>query len=314
MFDKLNELYQIDWNIFMAGTGAWLDGRSPYGTLSSQFSAGAFAYPPTALTWMALFLPLGAIGFYLWTALQLAGWWLLIRDHCRWQLLLLCWSPMVLNLVEGQNTLAMVLILWGAFRARRRGWLWGFLLAFALTKPQVAILPVLWLLWQDRLSPGRGRLWGGIALGTLLLALPPTLREPQIWLAWIESLGTYRGRHLQLAAWQWPGIILFAPAAYLWYRSGRGNWHWWLTAAAFPHTSFYGMVALLPTLRPRQSNWTLAGLGIAGVLQGPMTPISLPLILAGHLLAGWMLAGGPQAVSQRTARKRAVTLAAADRP
>jgi hypothetical protein len=61
------------------------------------------------------------------------------------------------------------------------------------------------------------------------------------------------------------------------------------------------MVALIPTLRPRQSNWTLLGLGLAGVLQGPMsidlrdgtTLILLPWILCGHLLAAWMIAGGP---------------------
>ncbi|MEO7913252.1 MAG: hypothetical protein ABIV47_26690, partial [Roseiflexaceae bacterium] len=61
------------------------------------------------------------------------------------------------------------------------------------------------------------------------------------------------------------------------------------------------MVALMPTLRLRMSNWTLIGLGLAGVLQGPMQIelrngtrlIFLPWILCGHLLAAWMIAGGP---------------------
>jgi hypothetical protein len=83
-------------------------------------------------------------------------------------------------------------------------------------------------------------------------------------------------------------------AGYLWYRSRRGEWHWWLAAGVFPQTSFYGMVALMPALRPGQSTWTLAGLGLAGVLQGPMSTITLPWILAGHLLAAWMIAGGPR--------------------
>jgi hypothetical protein len=169
-------------------------------------------------------------------------------------------------------------------------WDGGLIIAWALTKPQVALFPLLWLLWQDRAEPLRWQLWAGIGLGTLLLALPPTLINPGIWHDWIVSLESYRGRILQMAAWQGPSVILLALVAYLWYRSRLGNWHWWLTAAVFPHTSFYSMVALLPTLRPAQNWWTLASLGLAGILQGPATELFLPWILAGHLLACWMLA------------------------
>jgi Glycosyltransferase family 87 len=300
MFDELLKLFQIDWRIFMAGAEAWLNGRNPYGALSSEFSAGAFAYPPTALTWLALFVPLGPLGYYVWTGLELLLWWLLIRNGRRSQLLLLCWSPMILHLVEGQSSLAVVLVMWAATRAERRGWLWGLAIAWSLTKPQVAIVPLLWLLWQDRASPLRWRLWGGIALGTALLALPPTLLSPGIWGQWIASLGSYRGRILQMAAWQGPSVVILALAGYLWYRSRRGGWQWWLAAGMFPQTSFYAIVALLPALRPRQSNWTLAGLGLAGILQpatiGPAGNeiILLHWLLAGHMLAAWMVAGGPK--------------------
>jgi hypothetical protein len=299
--NELATLYQIDWRIFMAGAQAWLHGQNPYGRLSPEFGAGAFAYPPTALTWLALFVPLGGLGFYIWTALELLFWWLLIRKSHRSQLLLLCWAPLILHLVEGQSTLPVVLVLWAAARAERRGWLWGMALAWALTKPQVAIIPLAWLLWQDRASPMRARLWGGIALGTLLLALPPTLMNPAIWSDWLLSLPAYRARILQLAAWQGPSIVLFGLAAYLWHRSQRGGWQWWLAAAAFPQTSYYAMVALMPKLQVRPNNWTLLGLGLAGLLQGPMqielrngTRLTfLPWILCGHLLAAWMIAGGP---------------------
>ncbi|MBK9712515.1 MAG: DUF2029 domain-containing protein [Kouleothrix sp.] len=294
MFEEFGKLYQIDWRIFMTGAEAWLGGRNPYGPLSAEFGAGAFAYPPTALSWLALFAPLGGLSFYLWTALELLLWWALIRRRDRAQLLLLCWSPLILHLVEGQSTLAVILALWAAARAERRGWLWGLALAWALTKPQVAIVPLAWLLWQDRASPLRWRLWGGIALGTALLALPPTLLRPGIWAEWLASLPAYRERILQMGAWQGPSVALFALAAYLWYRGRHGGWQWWLAAGAFPQTSFYAMVALMPVLRPRRSNWTLAGLGLAGVLQGPMSPLALPWILAGHLLAAWMIAGGPR--------------------
>jgi hypothetical protein len=49
----------------------------------------------------------------------------------------------------------------------------------------------------------------------------------------------------------------------------------------------------MPALRPRKNNWTLAGLGLAGILQGPVNELVLPWILAGHMLAAWMIAGGP---------------------
>jgi hypothetical protein len=293
MLEEFIKFYQIDWRIFMAGASAWLEGRSPYGALPPEFSAGAFAYPPTALPWLALFVPLGVFGFYLWTALELLLWWWLMRGD-RSQLPLLCWTPFILHMVEGQSTLAAVLVLWAASRAERRGWLWGLALAWAMTKPQVAIVPLLWLLWQDRAAPSRWRLWGGIVGGTALLALPPTLLHPGIWSEWLAALPAYRWRLTQMAAWQGPAVVLFALAAYLWHRSGRGGWQWWLAAGAFPQTSFYALVALIPVLRPRPGNWSFAGMALAAVLIGPVRPLTLPWILSGHLLAAWMIAGGPQ--------------------
>ncbi|MBN1887919.1 MAG: DUF2029 domain-containing protein [Thermoflexales bacterium] len=293
MFEEFAWLYQVDWRIFMAAAQAWLQGISPYGVLSPDFSAGAFAYPPTALTWLALFLPLQAWGFYVWTGLELLLWWWLIRDRGRSQLVLLCWVPLLGNLRGGQMSLGIVLVLWAAFSAPRRGLCWGMALAWTLTKPQVAILPLLCLLWQERSSPLRWRLWTGMVLGTLALALPPTLLRPEIWIEWLASLGSYRGRILQMAAWQGPSVLLLALAAFLWHRSRYGGWHWWLAAAIFPHVGCYAMIVLLPMLRPRQNYWTLAGLGLAGVLQGPATPSLLPWLLAGHILAAWMVAGGP---------------------
>lgn len=301
MLKAVLDVYQIDWRIFMAGAEAWLRGQNPYARLDSSFGAfgpGAFAYPPTALPWLALFVALGGWGYFVWTALELALWWLLIRDGRRSQLLLLCWLPMILHLVEGQSTFMAILVVWAAARAPQRGWLWGLALAWAMTKPQAALVPLIWLLWGDRASPLRGRLWGGLALGTLLLALPPTLLRPGIWADWLVSLPAYRERILQLAAWQGASIVLFALAAYLWHRSRHGGWQWWLAAGAFPQTSFYSMAALVPVLRPRPNYWMLAGLALAGLLPGPMRVeladgrvlILLPWILCGQLLAAWMIA------------------------
>ena len=294
MFGGISELYQVDWRIFMAGTAHWLAGQNPYGQLSSEFTAGAFAYPPTALPWLALFVPLGGLGFFVWTLLQLGAWWWLMRREQMNQWLLLLWSPMVLNLVQGQSTLAVVLVLWAATRATQRNWLWGLALAWALTKPQAAILPVLWMVWQDRNAPLRWQFLAGIIGGTLLLALPPTLLNPSIWGDWLASLSAYRGRILQMAAWQGPSVILFGVAAWLWYRSKLGGWQWWLSAGLFPHASFYSMTLLLPTINPpARSYWALLGIALAGILQGPMNEVLMPWIFAGHLLAVWFLAGGP---------------------
>jgi hypothetical protein len=286
----LSELYQVDFRIFMAAASAWLAGRSPYGPLSSEFSRGAFAYPPTALPWLALLVPTGALGFYLWTLLELLLLWLLVRKDRRSQLVLLVWSPMILHLYEGQSTLAVALVVWACARAERRGIFWGLALAWALTKPQVALLPVIFLLCRER--HGRFRLLAGILGGTLALALPATLMHPGIWSEWLASLSSYRGRLLQVAPWQGASALLVLACAVLWYRYQRTGLEWWLSAALFPQTSFYSMVVLLPALRPNRSYWSLGGLALAAALQGPINAQTLSWVLAGHLLAAWMIAGG----------------------
>lgn len=274
----------------MAGAQAWLEGGNPYGPLSGGFSAGAFAYPPTALPWLSLFVPTGVFGFYLWSLLELVLWWVLIRKERRSQLVLLFWSPMILHLFEGQSTLAITLVVWACVRAQKRGFLWGLALAFALTKPQVALFPVMFVLWRERGS--RWALVTGIATGTLALALPPTLMHPGIWSEWLASLPSYRGRLLQVAPWQGASALLVLSCAVLWYRYRRTGLEWWLSAALFPQTSFYSMVVLLPALQPSRSYWSLGGLALAALLQGPITEKTLAWVLAGHLLAAWMIAGG----------------------
>ena len=158
-------------------------------------------------------------------------------------------------------------------------------------------------------------------LGTLLLALPPTLLSPGIWSDWLASLPAYRTRILQMAAWQGASVVLFVLAAYLWYRSRRGGWQWWLAAGAFPQTSYYCIVALMPALHPvlhrPKSRWSLAGLGLAGMLLGPVAfqrpdgslVLLLPWILCGHLLAAWMIAGGPEQREESVVRMRGAAVA-----
>ncbi len=295
-----SQLFSVDWTIVTSATRQWLLGGNPYGPISSVAGLpGAFAYPPTALTWLSLFVPFGAAGFYLWTALQLGGWWLLIRNQFRSQLILLCWLPLVFHLLLGQTTLAVVLVLWAATLATYRGFWWGMAVAFSLTKPQAALLPVFWLLWKDRQAPNRFQFWTGIVSGTILLALPPTLSNPGIWIDWIQSLTDYRARTMQMFPWQGFGLPILILAFILWYHRNRdqqakAGWQWWLSAAIFPQTALYSSVVLLPLLRPKRNYWTLAGLGMASLLIGPATDITLPIILSGHIVAAWFICGGPQ--------------------
>jgi hypothetical protein len=71
-----------------------------------------------------------------------------------------------------------------------------------------------------------------------------------------------------------------------------------LAAGLFPHVSYYSIVALLPALQPRQNYWTLGGFALAGLCVGPVTDLTLSWLLAAHMLAAWMINGGP---TQQTA-------------
>ncbi len=293
------QLFAFDWRIFMTATMQWFQGGNPYGHLTAEFGLpGAFAYPPTALTWFLLFLPFGGLGYYIWTAFQIGGWWLLIRRDLRSQLVLFCWAPMVFHLLIGQTTLGIVLVLWAATKATRRGFWWGTAIAWTLTKPQVALLPVLWLLWHDRRIADRCVFWSGILTGTILLAIPPTLKNPAIWVDWLHSLTDYRARTLQMAPWQGFGIFVLLATFILWYFKNRerlsdGGWQWWFSAALIPQNALYSSLVLLPLLRPKRNYWTLGGLAISSLLIGPATKITLPIILSGHILAAWFICGGP---------------------
>ena len=297
---RLDEIFQVDWNTFMDGAGFFLAGRNPYEVFPP--------YPPTALTWMSLFVPLGAWGFWIFNALQLGVWWSLIKNRDRSQLVLLAWAPLAVHLLLGQVTLAIVLALWWVYRSPRRGLACGLAVAFAMTKPQVALIPVLYLLWHERASSHRAGLWGGMMLGTLLLGAIAAWREPLVWNWWLGSFAGFKGGLLHMAAWQGWGIIPLALAAWGWARrhpnARRAGWPWWIAAGCFQQGSFYAVAALLPVLRPAHNRWTLLGLGLAAVLQGPMSPATLPVILALHMVAAWLVAGGPAPANPRALSQR----------
>jgi hypothetical protein len=81
------------------------------------------------------------------------------------------------------------------------------------------------------------------------------------------------------------------------------------------------MVALMPALHPPlhrpQSRWSLAGLGLSAILLGPVAferpdgtlVLLLPWILCGHLIAAWMIAGGPARRAESVVRIRGSVMA-----
>lgn len=284
----------------MAAAAQWTQGGTPYAALEQvSLPGGAFAYPPTALTWMCIFLPFGSASFYIWTIAQMAAWCLLVRRQLRANLTLLIWSPLLFNLLLGQTTMAIVLALWAATVAKRRGFWWGAVVALALTKPQTALLPTLWLLWQDRRLPHRHSFLLGILVGTVALALPPTLMNPRIWVSWLGTLSKRENLLLLMAPWQGFGSLIVLAATLLWFQANRGRqttagWQWWFSAALFPQSSLYSSVVLLPLLNPQKNYWTLGGLALSSLLIGPATDITLPIILSGHILAAWFICGGPR--------------------
>jgi hypothetical protein len=314
MFEQLGWLLSRDYRNFMAAASAWQDGRSPYGDLSPEFAAGLFPYPPTFLTWTSTFLPLGPLGFALWTVLTLALWAHAMKRSGRAQWPLLAWSPVLVHLLLGQSTLPVILVLWAAHLSRdweRPGsstWKalgWGVALAWCASKPQVALFPLAALLWESRRGAASKYLWAGLLLGTALLALPPTLKNPAIWSEWITALQSFRGHVVHQAAWQGPSVVLFLFAAWLWHRSGRGGWRWWITACAFPQSTFYAFAALLPAMpaplkntdsgadeRSKYFRWHAGGLLLAAVLSVPLPGVPLPWLLAAHAVAAWAVAGG----------------------
>ncbi len=224
-----------DWRSLMAGIQLWLAGGNPYGSYphpvfpGTMVHVGWYAYPPPTLIlatplailpWplsSAIMLLICIVGFERWVR-QRSG-----RVGLPW---LLLWLPFAQGLWIGQTTLlALVGLLW-AERAAEEGHdlRAALLLALALLKPQVGILPAACLL----LAALRGRrwrllgafaaicaaLWGGTALAL----------GPQIYARWIAGLGGYTSVIPDRPLLYPPlGPLLGLLALALWRLRGRGD-------------------------------------------------------------------------------------------
>ncbi|WP_129626265.1 glycosyltransferase 87 family protein [Candidatus Oscillochloris fontis] len=224
-----------DWRSLMVGIQLWLEGANPYASYphpvfpGRMVNAGWYAYPPPTLF---LFTPLALLPWPLSSAILLLAsiipferWTrqTSLRTGLPW---LLLWLPLAQGLWIGQTTLlALVALLWGERAAHERQDVRAaFLLALALLKPQIGIVPIAWLLlealWQRRWRLPLAFtlinlvLWGGTAL----------LAGPQIYVQWLGGLMNY-DQFLPNRPLLFPpfGMILGALAVFFWYRHGRGD-------------------------------------------------------------------------------------------
>ncbi|MBC8074658.1 MAG: DUF2029 domain-containing protein [Chloroflexales bacterium] len=222
-----------DWYTIMAAIQHWLSGGDPYGRYLNRSGAlvhaGAFAYPPPTLLLGGLLSPLpwavsgvlmllvSLFGFEYWTR-STAG-----RTGLFWALL---WLPICQGFYIGQTTLLTLVCLMGAelCYARKHDRWAGALLALALLKPHIIVLPAAWLLfvalrerrWQSLLSFGLVSLalWGGAAL----------IAGPTIYAHWLSAISNY-GPELATRSLLFPplGPLLGLMAIALWWRYGRGD-------------------------------------------------------------------------------------------
>jgi glycosyl transferase family 87 len=303
----MQEQFFHDWQSMMAGIRYWLAGGNPYGQFPNfrgqLMHAGEFAYPPPALLlgaplaflpWLwsgLLMLLISVVGFEYWTrrtSRRIGLMWLIL------------WLPFCQGLWLGQITLlAMVGLVLAeqAYAERSDSWA-GVLLALALIKPQVAALPVAWLLIVA-FRAGRSQLliafavisaalWGGITL----------ISGPMIYQAWLIGLMHY-GPGLPLRSLAYPplGFILILLAGLLWWRVGRRDiWGGLLlfNTLLFPFTIAYATIGIAFAVIRWRPDWRWYPLVLSWCIPAlvtiPRTPSGLTMITQAVAMPG-LLAG-----------------------
>ncbi|EFO79193.1 hypothetical protein OSCT_2939 [Oscillochloris trichoides DG-6] len=224
-----------DWRTLLVIIQIWFAGGNPYGSFPDPIHVGHtippgwHAYPPPALFVIApfallpwpistiLMLSLSFIPFEHWSRRYYQ------RTTLPWMLL---WFPLFHGIILGQTTLLVLVALLWAERDlhERRDLRAGVLLALLLLKPQVGLLPLIWLLgtalWQRRWSVHATFLltslilWGGTAL----------LFGPQIYAQWWVAFDAYSSKLATRPLIALPfGPILGVLALLFWYRYGRSD-------------------------------------------------------------------------------------------
>lgn len=312
----MEEWWLRDWRMFMAALRHWHAGGDPYGPFTGFLGAahhpGAFGYPPPALVlasplallpWQLtglLFVLASAVAFERW-ARRSSG-----RSGLPW---LLLWLPLVQGLMLGQTTLLVLVGLLFAELYHREGRerSAGLLLALAVLKPQVAILPAAWLLLRALLD----RRWGlpiwfaGFSAAGWAAAL--LIAGPQIVPQWVQGLIVYDDLLPDR-------LLLFPPlgplvgllAGLLWWRHGRGDVFGLLILVSvlfYPLSVIYMTAAVAVVVVRWRPGWAWYPLGLSWliVIAFPLvvrTADSIAAITQANVIAG-LLAGLLPALSWR---------------
>lgn len=309
-----------DWQILIGAIQHWLAGGDPYGPYPSYHGfmrpAGAFAYPPAALMlgWPVALLPWQLTGVLMLLA-SIVGfeYWARRSDGRTILPWLVLWLPLCQGLWIGQVTLValVALALAEQLAADGRDVPAGALLALAIIKPQIVVLPAAYML----LRAGRARRWRLLGTFTGLSAFlwggAALLSGPAIYLQWFEGLRHY-GPDLPSRPLIFPpvGPALALLAGALWWRYGRSDW--WgalllLNTLLFPLTLVYvavGLAFVVIRWRP-QTPWypLLLSWMMPIVLAGPRTPDGIALITQATV-ATVLIAGLAPAIPWRRLARR----------
>lgn len=304
----MGEWWLRDWAMFMAAIRHWHAGGDPYGPFAgltgAAHHAGAFGYPPPALLlatplallpWQLsglLFVLASAAAFERW-ARRAGG-----RSALPWMLL---WLPVVQGLVLGQTTLLVLVGLLFAELYHREGRdrAAGLLLALAVLKPQVAVLPAGWLLLRALLERRWAMPLSFAAVSAAIWAAALLVAGPQIVPQWVQGLIVYDDLLPDR-------LLLFPPlgplvgllAGLLWWRHGRGDPFGLLilvSALFYPLSVIYMTTAVAVAVMRWRRDWAWYPLGLSWlvVIAFPLvvrTTDSIAAITQANVIAG-LLAG-----------------------
>ncbi len=290
-----------DWRLLMAGIQLWLSGGNPYGQYPHPVAegvivhVGAYAYPPPTLI---LFTPLALLPWPISSMLMLMFSIVPFDRWCRkttqrsalpW---VLAWLPFAQGIWVGQTTLlVLAALIWAEQANQERRFTWaGLLLALALLKPQVGILPIAWLLvaalWKRQWRlPLSFALFSALFWGSMLL-----ISGPQIYIQWYTALTGYQD-FLPNRPLIFPplGPLVGAVALYVWYRRGRGDWFGvalLLNTLLYPLSVIYAISALAVVIIRWNPRWAWYPIILSWFLaRYVMVPLISPDHVAGNVQA-----------------------------
>lgn len=200
----------------------WLNGESPYDTEAFQrlfpYAASAFAYPPVVapLCMLLAIFPF-KFSYFIWTTVNFISLLVIVRcsvllaapsaKHASRvfavTLFLALLSPFSSHVLwMGQTSLLAMALVTALMVAGKNGreWLSGGLCALAMMKPQLSLLPVLWVMVTYR--PGWHFYLSGALASALLIAHPVFVSGSDLIREYLISMEAYRSAEPQAAGWR----------------------------------------------------------------------------------------------------------------